>query len=804
MDWRETVEAGLERFGRGVARRRSLAIASMLLLALGLGAFVPGLQRDTTIEGYLHRDDPARIAYEAFRHQFGRSDVILIAIRPTEVFDLGFLERLRQLHEEIEERVPHIEEVNSLLNARVTRGEGDELIVEDLLEHWPRSPAEVARVAEIALANPIYEDFLLSADGSLTTVAVRLDPYSSLGRSDDALAGFDEDDFDSAGDIAFITGDEEHETVTAIAALLERYRAADFEIFMAGSPVMSSRLIVEMQRNLQVFLALSLLIIGLLLFALFRRVSGVLLPLLVVGLSVVSTLGALAATGTAISTPTQILPSFLLAVGVGAAIHLLVMFYRHYDRGESRSDAVAHALRHSGLAIVMTGLTTAGGLASFAAAEMAPIAALGYFAPLGIGLGLLFVLVLLPALLTSLPLRRRPARDGAPGTIERTLVAVGELSVRHAKGVLAITAGLVLACLPGLARLELSFDPMNWLPSTDRFVRDTKFIDRALDGSITLEVVVDGGRENFLQEPEVLNRLDELSARVSAIRRPTIWVGKTLSLADVLKEIHQALNENRAEYHAIPQDPKLVAQELLLFENSGSDDLEDLVDSRFSLGRFTLKVPYERPGLYEGFIEEVEAEFVRALGDDVAIATTGFMGMMSGTLNALMGTLVRSYVLALLIITPLMMLLIGTLRGGLASMVPNLAPIVAVLALMGYAGIPLDVFNLMIGAIAIGLAVDDTIHFMHGFRREFAETGDAHEATRATLSTTGQALLLTSIVLSLGFLVYTFASLGNLVNFGRLLAFTIIVAFIADVFVSPALMALLTGQSGPRAEEVPA
>jgi predicted RND superfamily exporter protein len=152
----------------------------------------------------------------------------------------------------------------------------------------------------------------------------------------------------------------------------------------------------------------------------------------------------------------------------------------------------------------------------------------------------------------------------------------------------------------------------------------------------------------------------------------------------------------------------------------------------------------------------------------------------------------RSYLIALAIITPLMFLLLGTLRTGTAAMVPNVAPILLTLGLMGWAGIPLDTFTLLIGSIAIGLAVDDTIHFMHIFRKFYEELQDTRAAVRETLRTTGHALLVTSIVLSLSFFIYAFASLGNLAKFGLLTGATIIFAFVADITLSPALMALST------------
>jgi predicted RND superfamily exporter protein len=160
----------------------------------------------------------------------------------------------------------------------------------------------------------------------------------------------------------------------------------------------------------------------------------------------------------------------------------------------------------------------------------------------------------------------------------------------------------------------------------------------------------------------------------------------------------------------------------------------------------------------------------------------------------------RSYVMALVVIAPLMFLLLGTLRGGTAAMVPTIAPIVVTLGLMGWIGMPLGIFTLMIGSIAIGLAVDNTIHFMHNFRRYYEHTGEARQAVRETLTTTGHALLVAATSLSLAFFIYAFAELRNLVHFGFLTGFTIMAAFLSGITVSPALMALATRGDRPTAD----
>jgi predicted RND superfamily exporter protein len=269
-----------------------------------------------------------------------------------------------------------------------------------------------------------------------------------------------------------------------------------------------------------------------------------------------------------------------------------------------------------------------------------------------------------------------------------------------------------------------------------------------------------------------------------------LFVGKAWSLATILKEINQALNENRSAYYTIPQNRDLIAQEFLLFENSGSDDLEDVVDSQFSKARLSIKGPFKDAVKYNRFIDTVSSYFDENF-PEATITLTGMMALLSQTVNNAIISMARSYVIALIVITALMIILIGRVRIGLLSMIPNLAPILLMIGVIGATPIKMDLFTMMVASIAIGLAVDDTIHFMHNFRRYYEQSGEPKQAVYETLHTTGRAMLVTTIVLSIGFFIFVFASMNNLFAFGVLTAFTILMALAADYLVAPALMILV-------------
>ncbi|RWX45487.1 MMPL family protein [Candidatus Electrothrix aarhusensis] len=349
--------------------------------------------------------------------------------------------------------------------------------------------------------------------------------------------------------------------------------------------------------------------------------------------------------------------------------------------------------------------------------------------------------------------------------------------------------------IAGITRIKFSHDVVRWYKQDSPIRIASETIDEEMRGSIALEIILDTGKVNGLYDPDLLQRIDNSIGYVEQLHKGKIFAGKAWSITTILKEIHQALNENRPEFYAIPDNPDLIPQEFLLFENSGSDDLEDVTDSQFSKARFTIKVPFQDAVAYTDFIQTVNEHFQQTF-PELKITTTGMTSIIFQTMARVIRSMAKSYAIALVVITALMILLIGKLRTGLLSMVPNLFPIFLTLGIMGWFQVPLDLFTMLVGSISIGLAVDDTIHFMHNFRRYFEQSGDAKQAVMETLHSTGRAMLITTCVLSLGFFVFMFASMNNLVNFGWLTGFTIITALLADYFIAPALMVLVNRPKG--------
>ncbi|MBV1869353.1 MAG: MMPL family transporter, partial [Gammaproteobacteria bacterium] len=595
----------------------------------------------------------------------------------------------------------------------------------------------------------------------------------------------------------FLSGPEETEALNAINKIIIDYTDANTKIAVSGSPVVLDALKSTLMEDMPVFMGSAILIITFVLYALFRRISAVFIPLSVVIFSMLSTFGLMAWANVPFTVATQILPSFLIAVGVGSSVHLLVIFYRHYDKNLDKLNAIGYAASHSGTPIVMTTFTTAIGFMSFIFAKVEPVADLGWVSACGIMFVLLYSTTLVPIMISLLDIKTlKPAEaENKEGENfgDRVINSMADVSIKHPAHVLSLSILFLAVFLYGGTRVGVSYDPLSWFPE-DSVVRvNTEHLNEKLRGINTFEIVFDTGIENGVYDPEFLNALESATTQILPLQVDNVFIGKVHSIANVIKEINQALNNNDPQFYTIPQSRDLIAQQFFLFENTGSEDLETIVDSQFRETRMTVKVPWENASKYVILTPQIERILNDTLPGNVKFRITGIGALYGAVLQEITTSTLESYVLALTVITALMIIFLGGLRVGLASMIPNVSPIIITVGIMGYSGITLNIFTMLVGSIAIGLAVDDTIHFMHNYKRYyFRYHGDSARAVRETLLSSGRAMAVTTLVLTTGFFVFMSSSMSNLFEFGLITGISIFMALLADFFLAPAIVILFS------------
>lgn len=804
---KDRIEALFSQLARTLYRNPIKILLSVLILVGCLCSQIPKIEIDVSPEALLRPSDPTRLLYNEFREQFGRPELIVIAIESPNIFSEMFLSRLKSFHQDLEDTVPYLRKVTSLINARDVYGEENTLVVGELMADWPASTVDMARLKKKVLGNSFYKNSLISEDGRVTTLVIETHGVIEPNFSEqDGFDPLNNDAFTNEASspaeqkpTAYFSAKENAEVVRAVNRVADQYDSEAFPIALAGDPIVISTYNRTMNKDILIIIALSMITVAIFLGILFRRVSGVILPEVVISSALFSTAGFFAIFQVPLKITTIVLPAFILAVSVGDAVHVMAIFYRRLKKGSHAEDAIAYALGHSGLAIVLTTLTTTAGLLSFSIAELTAIADIGLFGALGVILALIYTIVLLPVMVALTPIKKETGRAGEVNKsgLDHILLFFAGISMDHPKKIIGVCMILFGLSIGFFFKVEYSHDVIKWLPRSEAVIEHVPFIDSRLRGSITLEAVVDTQKTNGVHEPELLETIEQVTTTLEDLQNEILYVGKVISINDIIKEIHQSLHENRKSYYRLPNDRSVVAQELLLFENSGSDDLERIVDSEYSKTRVSIKIPWVDAVYINRFMAELQDLFQQQFSEQAAISISGVTALMARSIPAALYSMALSYIIAFVLITLMMVIFSGSLKIGLLSMGANLLPIFMVMGIMGATGVHLDMSTIMIGSIAIGIVVDDTVHFLYNFNKYYEKTGSVTDAVAETMLGTGRALLMTSIILSSGFFILLVSSLSLLNVFGILTGITIILALLADFLLVPALLRLVIKDDRP-------
>jgi uncharacterized protein len=813
---REKIDIFLEQFGYWVFDRPWKTMSFVGLFLIISISFIPFVKIDVTTQGNFQKADEVLKRYADFKKQFGSDTSVVIALYPDNIFDLTFLKQLNQLHQDLEEQVPYVDEVTSLINITAIKGEDGQLDIEDLFDTWPKTEAELQGIKAYVFNHPDYVNNIISKEGDYTLIQVRANVFLEEGEDDfniesaapekkkelyivslmKKLHGEKSQKIEPGEDInekTELTNVQNNEIVKKVNEIVEKYQSDKFPLFVTGGPVIDKLHVDVIGATVRKTIGISIICIFFLLFFIFRRLSGVFIPLLIVLLSLVTTFGVMVMLDIPLRVTSQAFPPLVLTAGICDAVHLFSIFYQRLRHNDDKREAIVYALKHSGLAMVFTTLTTAGGFLSFIFADLKGIAEMGASAAIGVTFALVYSFLLIPALIAILPIKvsmQSPKQFTKRGW-EKLMESVASFAVTKPYVVLIPTVLIIIVSSFGATNIKFSFNMIKWFPKEVKVDVYNTILEEKFKSTSSLELVVDTGKANGLFEPIVMNAIESAQEYAKNFKTDAVHIGKTVSIVNSLKLINKTLNNNHLEFYSIPQDKKIIAQEMILFENSGWDNLEEIVDNQFSKARITFGVPTVNAVEYVPFGNQIKKDMEQMFKGIAKVSLTGNVDIGARNILGLMKSLTESYLLAFVIIGILMILLLGSIRIGLVSMIPNFLPILIALGIMGFFSISITMFSVLLGGIALGLAVDDTIHFLHNFKRSFDNNNSIIASVIETVRTTGRALFFTTIVMSIGFASYLTADMNILVDFGIIISTTIVLAFLADIIVTPALMAIV-------------
>jgi len=742
---------------RTIVNHRIQVMLVLAAVTAVFGYFAAQIQFDNSIESYFLDADIEN--YNRFLDEFGSDEIVVVAFGGEDIFTADNFKLIDALSRKIE-KLPHVRRVISLTTAQIVSGRGDSVIFDDLTSPLPSSPADLARVRARALADPTIPGTLISPDGRNTAIVAEIDHI--IGEFDYKI-----------------------KLLNDLRDIVAEQAAATGKSFsIGGTAVLDDAVFRYTQRDQTMFFPVMIVIIVAVMYFMFRRVATTFLPLIVVVVSVVWTYGFMALMGYKINIISTIIGPLLMAVGIADSMHIIADYLQ--EAAHSGSSAIENIERsfHSVLGpCVMTSITTILGLLSLLAADLVPIRQFGLVAAVGVLAALVVTIVLLPILLAMIPLSKVVSREhvrGGPFT--RFLSWLGAWHPNRNAIVLLACALAIVPAAYSLSRLTIGTNSLDYFRPDDPVRNQTEWIDRSIGGTTSLEFLVESKGGGDFADPGLLAKMDRFQTYLKTVPGIT----KVISVTDMVKTLNRAFEGGREEEFRIPDSAAAVAQELLVVE--GSDDLDALLSGDRTRGRITARVAMDSSRALAHSMPEVEAHMREIFGASARVTPTGIVYLMHQMEGYLLSSQMKSFLLAFLVITIAMAIGLRSLKLGALAMIPNLLPIVFVMALMPVLGISIDVGTVMIAGVALGLVVDDTTHFLYRLREQRTCAADTHDAIARSMNLTGRPIVFTSIVLSLGFSVLVLASFNPVVNFGILAGILIMLALFFDLVVLPALV----------------
>jgi predicted RND superfamily exporter protein len=753
----------MKRFGAFLLRYRILLLIIIVIVTGVCGIFLPDLRMEDDETTWFSEKDQLLITYNEFKENFMGGDFAIVAYESDSVLSEPELEYLAHLTETLNE-VPYVTKVTSLTSVEDILGTANGMEVRTLVEPGALSEEEKIVLRKRIEGNPFYRGNLISDDYRI--IAAVLSLY--IPKADETAHS------DVSKQIAralrAIVGDEEQKTGR--------------RFYVGGTVITDSEIGSMMERDIAKFFPLSLLLVSIMLIVMYRNFNAFFFPLMTVLIALVWTLGIMGMLKLPITPVSTSLFALITVIGIADSVHLISHYRLELPRLKSKKDAILETYRRAGLPCLFTSLTTAVGFGSLGISSIPAVRNLGFFAGFGIMSAFILSMILVPfgLLISRSAVRSQEQVRSSPVT--RLLTGIGTFNARFPLLVVVLGSCVVVAMFTGIWQIRVEGSMLEYLKRDSLLRRDAGFLDAHLAGVSSTEIIIRGENDLF-KEPGVLEQVRELQELM--MKHPRVTA--SYSIVDYLKLINRAMNNDDEAYAVIPATKASVAQDLLLYEISGGTEIEDYVTIDYDMARISLRTQQMKDAERQDLIEHAQG-LVDSLFGNYDRSVTGMDNLIHMVTQRIIATQTRSLGLAFIVILGLMLLLFG-LRGGLASILPNVFPIVFLLGLMGYGRFYLNVATSIIASIAIGIVVDDTIHYFSHFRHELKRLGDREKAMRVALRQVGRALVATSVILTLGFSIFLISDSKILVDFGLLSCAAIIMALLGDLFIGPVLLSRL-------------
>lgn len=704
------------------------------------------------------------LAFDEIQTTFAKTDNLAIVVAPAsnDVFTPEILQLIQSLTVD-SWQVPYSSRVDSIANYQHTEAFEDDLLVEDLLyEDYELTPERIAKVKSIALSEPVLKSALISEKGDVTVVNITV----QLPEIDKTA--------------------EVQEVMSHISAMLERYQQnyPDVEFHKAGIIAMNYAFMTAAQEDSSTLVPTMLLVILVFLTIMLRSFLSVVATLIVIIGSVMATMGLSGWAGMFLSTATVNVPTLVMTLAVADCVHVITTMRHSMQNGFSKAHSIERSISLNFMPILITSVTTAIGFLMMNMSDSPVLRDFGNLSALGVMIACFLSVTLLPALLKLLPINvKQTPSNGKSDFMDK----LGDFVVTHRKALLPASV-LGIAVSASLIPLNrVNDESVKYFDNRSDFRQAADFMEARISGMTNISIAIKTNESQGIADPVFLNAIGGFTDWLR-VQPETDHVA---TLADVYKRLNKNMHGDDESYYALPQNRELAAQYLLLYEMSLPYGLD--LNNQINVDKSSIKMVLTVDNL--GSVELVDLEnriyawfAVNAPQYEVVASSPSLMFAHIGETN--MASMLSTLPITLVLISALLIFALRSLKLGLISLVPNIAPAVIGFGLWALISGEINLGLSVVVTLTLGIVVDDAVHFLSKYQRARKEGQTAEQAVRYAFHTVGRALWITTVVLVAGFSVLAMSSFRLNADMGQLSAIVIFIALVVDFLFLPTLLML--------------
>jgi predicted RND superfamily exporter protein len=739
------------------------------LVVFALASNLKNISFEGSYRIWFGEDSKILKSYDDFRLMFGNDDAVTITFKDENgIFNKKALSTVAKITDKLwkTKYITRVDSITSYQYVHASKDDPDEILVEDfILDLENKDKQYYLDKKNIAINDPQLKNVFINQDATTTMITARLVPKA--GESED---------------ISF----ELIELVHNILDPIEKETSYKFNL--NGGAAMTSSFVKIAQSDGGTFTPLIFLSVMLILFILFRKISASLVPLFIVVLTILVVLSIQVLLGYKLNNFTANIPVFIVAIGIADAVHIYIIWFMYRKKGIDNISSVIRTLQKNMMPILLTSITTSIGFASLAISKVVPVATLGIATASGAILAFLLSITIMPTLLLMLGNKIKANElsnlKNDEEIIEEKYKKLADFVIRNNKKIILITSTIFIIFAVGIFKVQVDSNTIRYFDKDVEIRKSTEFTMANLTGPMAYEIIIDSKEKDGIKDPAFMKMVqkfyNEYQAKFPDVRHMS-------SLLDVVKQFNKVMNGDKQSFYTIPDKKELIAQYLFFYSMSLPQGMEisDKMDIEQRLLRVTAQMNLVDTSKDIQMINWAQDWWKDTKYSSVVVGQVSMFARMQSDVT---DTLIYSISIAFGLVSLMMLVIFKNFKMLFIFLLPNLLPLALIVGIMGWFNITIDLGVALAGAIILGVAVDDSIHFFYKYFDAKNKGYSTRDVIAYVYKYAGSAILFTTIILSSSFLIFLGSDFSPNYNFGIVTSIALVIAFVADLLLLPALL----------------